>query len=147
MDTHTPSPDDFIVTWDQFHADTRTLASALGEKGPWGSIVAITRGGLIPAAIIAQELDIRIIDTVCVTSYHNKQQIPLTVLKNIEHQENRLLFIDDLVDSGETAKTIKRMFPNSFYAVVYAKPDGLEYVDCFVDEVQQDIWIVFPWDD
>lgn len=136
-----------ILSWEVFHRDTKSLATILAATDSWSTIVAITRGGLIPAAIIAQDLDIRTIDTVCITSYNNKQHIPLTVLKNIEPRDEKLLFIDDLVDTGDTARTIKRMFPQAYYAVVYAKPEGKPFIDSFVTEVSQDTWIVFPWDE
>ncbi len=135
------------LSWKVFHRDTKALARILASKDSWGTIVAITRGGLIPAAIIAQDLDIRIIDTVCVTSYNNKQHIPLTVLKNIEPRDEKLLFIDDLVDTGNTARTITRMFPHAHYAVVYAKPAGKPFIDSYVTEVSQDTWVVFPWNE
>ena len=59
----------FPITWDQLHRDAKALAWRLIEQGKFQSIVAITRGGLVPAAIIARELNIRMIDTVCVVSY------------------------------------------------------------------------------
>ena len=43
----------FTVTWDQLHRDSKALAWRLLDLGPWKGVVAITRGGLIPAAIIA----------------------------------------------------------------------------------------------
>src|ERR1700753_3450712 len=67
-----PSPDKiFPVSWDQFHRDSRALAWRLHEAGPFDSIVCITRGGLVPAAIVARELNVRMIETVCVASYHD----------------------------------------------------------------------------
>ena len=45
----------YTVTWDQLHRDARALAWRLIEKGPFAGIVAVTRGGLIPAAIVARE--------------------------------------------------------------------------------------------
>ena len=59
----------FPVSWDQFHRDARALAWRLAAAGPFTAIVAITRGGLVPAAIVARELDLRLIETVCVASY------------------------------------------------------------------------------
>ena len=55
--------------------------------------------------------------------------------------------IDDLVDSGETAKAVKAMLPKAHIATVYAKPAGLPIVDSYVTQVSQDTWIVFPWDE
>ena len=62
----------FPVSWDQFHRDARALAWRLaGANGQWKAIVCITRGGLVPAAIISRELGVRIIETVSVASYHD----------------------------------------------------------------------------
>ena len=46
----------FPVSWDQFHRDARALAWRLAAAGPFTAIVAITRGGLVPAAIVSREL-------------------------------------------------------------------------------------------
>jgi xanthine phosphoribosyltransferase len=59
----------FPVSWEQFHRDARALTWRLDEHGPFHAVVAITRGGLVPAAIVARELGLRIIDTVCIASY------------------------------------------------------------------------------
>ena len=74
----------FPVSWDQFHRDSRALAWRLHEAGPFEAIVAITRGGLVPAAIVARELNVRLIETVCVASYVDYQnQGELKVLKGV----------------------------------------------------------------
>ena len=57
----------FPVSWDQFHRDARALAWRLSGQGTWQAIVCVTRGGMVPAAVIARELGIRVIETVCVT--------------------------------------------------------------------------------
>ena len=44
----------YTVTWDQLHRDARALAWRLLDKGPFKGVVAVTRGGLIPAAIVAR---------------------------------------------------------------------------------------------
>ena len=143
----------FPVSWDQFHRDTRALTWRLSGVGPFEAIVCITRGGLVPAAIVARELDIRLIETVCIASYHDyKTQGGLEVLKGIASNVVKLgdgtgvLVIDDLVDTGKTAKMVRDMLPNAHFATVYAKPLGRPMVDTFVTEVSQDTWIYFPWD-
>jgi xanthine phosphoribosyltransferase len=50
------------VSWEQLQADCRALALRLVDRGPWRGIYAVTRGGL-RRAILARELDIRLIDT------------------------------------------------------------------------------------
>ena len=64
----------YPVSWEQLHRDAKALAWRLAESGPFTRIVAITRGGLVPAHIIARELDIRVIDTVCISSYDEQTQ-------------------------------------------------------------------------
>jgi len=143
----------FPVSWDQFHRDARALAWRLASvNGKWRAIVCITRGGLVPAAIIARELDIRLIETVCVASYHDYlEQGELTVLKEItpsllENEGKDVLIVDDLTDTGKTASVVRAMMPQAHFAAVYAKPKGRPLVDTFITEVSQDTWIYFPWD-
>jgi len=137
----------FPVSWDEFHRDSKALAWRLIEKGPWRGIVAVTRGGLVPAMIVARELDVRFIDTVCISSYEGeKTQGKMNVIKDIDSDGEGLLIVDDLVDTGETAKILRQMMPKAHLATVYAKPAGKPLVDSFVTEVSQDTWIYFPWD-
>ncbi|ESR25143.1 xanthine phosphoribosyltransferase [Lutibaculum baratangense] len=152
----TVSPDKaFPVSWDQFHRDTRALTWRLSGHGTWDAIVCVTRGGLVPAAIVARELGIRVIETVCVASYHEySEQGELKVLKPVAESVSRLgegggdrvLIVDDLVDTGKTARVVRDMLPKAHFATVYAKPMGRPLVDTFVTEVSQDTWIFFPWD-
>ncbi len=122
------------------------LSWRLVEKGPWKGIFAITRGGLVPAAIIARELDIRLIDTICLASYDWQNQGSANILKPVTNEGEGWLLIDDLVDTGKTAKIARDMVPKAHFATVYAKPEGRPNVDTFITEVSQDTWILFPWD-
>ncbi len=112
----------------------------------WQGIVAITRGGLVPASIIARELEIRLVDTICISSYDYQQQGDAEVLKSPETDSEGWLLIDDLVDTGNTARIVKNLLPKAHFATVYAKPAGRPIVDTFITEVSQDTWILFPWD-
>jgi xanthine phosphoribosyltransferase len=141
----------FPVSWDQFHRDARALAWRLAGAGPFAAIVAITRGGLVPAAIVARELNVRLIETVCVASYDDTRQSELQLLKGVAPAVAKLggrgvLIVDDLVDTGKTAKVVRELLPGAHFATVYAKPMGRPLVDTFITEVSQDTWIYFPWD-
>lgn len=144
----------FPVSWDQFHRDCRALTWRLNEVGPFHAVIAITRGGLVPAAIVARELGVRVIDTVCIASYDHTKQGELQVLKGISESAMKLgggtgkglLIVDDLVDTGKTGKLVREMLPDAHFATVYAKPKGRPLVDTFITEVSQDTWIFFPWD-
>lgn len=151
-----PRPDKiFPVSWDQFHRDSRALAWRLHEAGPFDAIVCITRGGLVPAAIVARELNVRLIETVCVSSYQNyNNEGAVKVLKGVADSIVKIeggkgkgvLIVDDLVDTGKTARVVRELIPEAHFATVYAKPMGRPLVDTFVTEVSQDTWIYFPWD-
>ncbi len=137
---------EFPVSWDELHRYARALAWRLHEQGPFKGIVAITRGGLVPAAIVARELDIRLVDTVCIASYEHKDQGATTILKGLDSDGEGWLIVDDLVDTGTTAKVVRDMLPKAHFATIYAKPAGRPLVDTFITEVSQDTWILFPWD-
>jgi xanthine phosphoribosyltransferase len=142
----------FPVSWDIFHRDARALAWRLADIGGFSAIVAVTHGGLVPAGIIARELGIRVIETVCVASYHDENlRGEVDVIKPLSETilsrpSEEVLIIDDLVDTGATASAVRRMLPKAHFATVYAKPQGRPMVDTFVTEVSQDTWIFFPWD-
>ncbi len=136
----------FPVSWEEMHRDARALSWRLAEKGPWHGIVAIARGGLVPAQIVARELEVRLIDTICVSSYDDQVQRRPEVLKRIDGSGEGWLIVDDLVDTGRTGRIVREMLPQAHFATVYAKPKGREIVDTFVTGVSQDTWILFPWD-
>ncbi|SHL95936.1 xanthine phosphoribosyltransferase [Vreelandella subglaciescola] len=135
----------FTVSWDQLHRDVRQLSHQLIERDFKG-IIAIARGGLIPAALIARELNVRLIDTVCIKSYDYKDQGGLEVLKGMDHDGEGWLLVDDLVDTGKTARAVREMLPKAHFVTIYAKPEGRPLVDQYLTEVGQNCWIQFPWD-
>ncbi len=146
----------FSVSWEELHRTAKLLAWRLYDRRPFSGIIAITRGGLVPAAIIARELEIRAIETVGVTSYvdnaveqveqRQRGEVMITKQPVMGADGTDWLVIDDLVDTGETAKTVRTLFPQAHFAALYAKPAGRTFVDTFVTEVSQDTWIHFPWD-
>ena len=154
MTDRLPHEKGFHVSWDQIHRDSRALAWRLDGHGPddgaWRAVVAITRGGMAPAMIVARELDIRTVDTISVKSYDHQHQAEAKVLKSPDKDMmgdgTGILVIDDLVDSGRTLEVVRKLYPNAHFATVYAKPKGEPMVDTFITGVSQDTWIFFPWD-
>lgn len=154
MTDRLPHEKGFHVSWDQIHRDSRALAWRLDGQGPedgaWKAIVAVTRGGMAPAMIVARELDVRVVDTISVKSYNNQTQTDAVVLKapdpELMGDGEGILILDDLVDSGKTLELIRSHYPKAHFATVYAKPKGRPQVETFITEVSQDTWIFFPWD-
>ena len=154
MTDRLPHEKGFHVSWDQMHRDARALAWRLDGRGPdngtWKAVVAITRGGMAPAMIVARELDIRTVDTISVKSYDHQSQMDAVVLKSPDKDMmgdgTGILIVDDLVDTGKTLEVVRRLYPKAHFATVYAKPQGEPMVDTFITGVSQDTWIFFPWD-
>ena len=154
MNDRLPHEKGFHVSWDQLHRDARALAWRLDGHGPddgaWRAVVAITRGGMAPAMIVARELDIRRVDTISVKSYDNQAQRDAKILKSPDPElmgdGHGILVVDDLVDTGVTLDLVRQIYPRAHFATVYAKPKGRPMVNTFVTEVSQDTWIFFPWD-
>jgi len=156
MTDRLPHEKGFHVSWDQIHRDSRALAWRLDKQGPgaggeWRAVVAITRGGMAPAMIVARELDIRTVDTISVRSYDWQQQSEAVLLKAPAAEVmgpagEGVLIVDDLVDTGRTLELVRRMYPQAHFATVYAKPQRRAMVDSYITEVSQDTWIFFPWD-
>ena len=154
MTDRLPHEKGFHVSWDQIHRDSRALAWRLDGRGPegggWKAVVAITRGGMIPAMIVSRELDIRVVDTISVKSYSHQSQAEARVTKSpqadLMGDGTGILVIDDLVDTGRTLELVRQLYPKAHFATVYAKPSGRPMVDSYITEVSQDTWIFFPWD-
>ena len=140
----------FPVSWTELHRDAKALAWRLADIGPFKGLVAVTRGGLVPAAIVARELELRLIDTICCSTYDKTRRgAKVSMLKGTLAEADKgedWLIVDDLVDTGVTAEHVRALLPKAHFATVYAKPAGKPMVDTFVTEVSQDTWILFPWD-
>ncbi len=135
------------ISWEQFHSDARALASKLINRKDLKKIICVTRGGLFPAAVLARELEIRWIDTICVVGYDEESRgSHASLLKVPETDGESVLVVDDLVDSGRTGRIIRELMPKAYFVTMYAKPKGQEVVDDFVVSVDQDTWILFPWE-
>ena len=136
------------ITWDQLHRDARALAALLLPMPPWRGLVAISRGGLIPAAIVARELECRLVESVCVAAYEEEVPGDPSLLKApvAAGDGTGFVIIDDLVDTGMTARLVRGLLPKAHFACLYAKPAGEAVADTWVTAVAQTTWVLFPWD-
>lgn len=143
----TPEKKEIIITWQDAHVKSQKLSQKIKNKRDWKKIVIITRGGLVPAALISRFLDIKHIETICIESYSDeRQQHNMNVLKEYRNEDENILVIDDLADTGETLKEVRKMLPNAYFVALYTKPLGKEYLDEFVEQTPQNVWLYFPWE-
>src|SRR5690554_1882770 len=140
---------EYFVSWEELHRATRELARRQLPAEQWRGIIAVSRGGLVPGVIMARELNLRLVDSVCVSSYEfQSQKAEPEMLKDVTCTEDGegFIVVDDLVDSGNTLKFLRKRFPKAKFVTVYAKPAGLPFVDEHIADIEQDTWIHFPWD-
>lgn len=136
------------ISWEEFHQHTKELSQKLKLRGKYNKIIAVSRGGLIPAGIIAYELDIRNNEAVNFSSYDNDEQRKTEDIEfeaHVGHVDENTLVIDDLADSGRTFEVLRKYYPNATFVTVYAKQKGSNQVDIYAKDMP-DEWIVFPWD-
>ncbi|MEX4117639.1 xanthine phosphoribosyltransferase [Haemophilus influenzae] len=139
----------YVVTWDMFQMHARKLSERLLPASQWKGIIAVSRGGLFPAAVLARELGLRHIETVCIASYHdhnNQGELQVLHAAQVPNGGEGFIVVDDLVDTGNTARAIRQMYPNAEFVTVFAKPAGAELVDDYVIDIPQNTWIEQPWD-
>jgi hypoxanthine phosphoribosyltransferase len=136
--------------------ETTNLVRALAAqiRGPYEWYVAITRGGLVPACLLAQVTGQTNIDTICVTSYAATRERGAlrAVYKDLTHLRGaRVLVVDDLVDSGETLKfVVAHLFTAGAAevesAVLLRKAATSFEPTYFAEAAPADQWIEFPWE-
>lgn len=118
----------YVVTWDMLQIHARKLATRLLPVEQWKGIIAVSRGGLVPGALLARELGIRHVDTVCISSYDHDNQRELTVLKRAEGDGEGFIVIDDLVDTGGTAVAIREMYPKAHFVTIFANRPAVRWL-------------------
>ncbi|QCI16500.1 xanthine phosphoribosyltransferase [Buchnera aphidicola (Aphis craccivora)] len=137
----------YIVTWDMLQIYTRKLAKRLLKINSWNAIIAVSRGGLVPASLLARELGIRYVDTICIASYnYDCLQKNRKIIKKTKINSEKIIVVDDLVDTGGTANIIRTLYPQAYFVTIFAKPMGKLLVDDYIIDVDQNIWIEQPWD-
>lgn len=136
----------YVVTWDMLQMHARKLAHRLLPADQWKGIIAVSRGGLVPASLLARELNIRCVDTICISSYDHDNQREMQVLKRAKGNGQGFIVVDDLVDTGGTAKSIREIYTKAHFVTLFAKPAGRQLVKDYVVDIPQDTWIEQPWD-
>lgn len=140
--------DKIYIRWEEFHQDVKSVCEKIKNSGTYNKIVAISRGGLLPAGIIAYELDIRNCHAINIATYIGDEHRELDHLDNLDDVgeiNSQTLIVDDLADSGQTFRLLRQEFPKTRFVSIYSKPAGLKEVDIYARELP-DQWIVFPWD-
>lgn len=138
----------YFITYEQVEqAALDAVSMILQKKVGIKRIVAISRGGLVPACLMAEYLNIREIHSLALYSYHadgTQGDITVLVRPNVP-DEAETLFVDDLVEGGKTAGYIRQNYPNSSFFPLFSKRMSDEYIVA-PTLVPEDAFVVFPWE-
>lgn len=100
---------------------------------PVSEVIPISRGGLVPGAILAYMLDLPV-------KYVFDPKSPALYSPRCD-----LLVVDDVSDTGATIRCARNMFPNAMFVALFAKPAGFAACDEYAVAYPQDVWLTFPW--
>jgi len=134
-------------TWSQVEGMTQDILRQIRDE-KFDAVVGLTRGGLTPAVLVSQYLDIPM-HTLKVSLRDHQEKESLKVLDKLSGQ--RVLVIDDINDTGATLNYIKEHWiGNLTYAVLInneASDADVDYSSININKMEDDVWIVFPWED
>ncbi len=142
-----------FISWEKFHNDTQKLCKIIRDKElDIKGIVCLTRGGLVPTAIISSELNIRRIEAFAVKTYSDNHKADKVneILSYpsgaIEDKGKGWIIIDELVDTGSTSQLIRSRLPHAYFFAVYTKLISSEILDGYISYFDPSVWIYFPWE-
>ena len=136
--------------WTNVEAQTQDLLRQMRNE-KFDAVVGLTRGGLTPAVLVSQYLDIPM-HTLKVSLRDHAGQESLDNLAQASSGCNKVLVIDDINDTGATINYIKDNWKldNLTYAVLInneASDADVHYSSIDINKMEDDVWIVFPWED
>ncbi|MCS6956261.1 MAG: phosphoribosyltransferase family protein [Patescibacteria group bacterium] len=142
----------YKLSWNNLYKDCLLLAEKiLATKPKLDRIIAISRGGLVPARILSDFLSLPI-SNIVISSYSNLKQLKEPEIVEVApfswHNEN-LLIVDEVSDTGKTFKRALKYFKNKKIGKIYTcspyiKPKTAHIPDFYIKKI--DVWIVFPYD-
>lgn len=140
------------LSWDEIKHWSDTLAEKIAADCAdleQATLVAVSRGGLIPAQLVAYKLNIRDVRVMKLISYNDAGQ--REEIKDISTDRlfdgGDVYFIDDLADSGSTVEYIRKKFPTARICTLLMKTCCEKEPDiCARTGLDAKCWLVFPWD-
>jgi hypoxanthine phosphoribosyltransferase len=100
------------------------------SKFKWDTIVAVMRGGMVPARMVAAKLGV---ENIVVWDKRHGELGPVS---------GHVLIVDDICDTGKTLQDAKFVF-GAPVAVIVSKREGPDYVGMLA---AQGSWVIFPWE-
>lgn len=158
MPSDNNEPEKQVISWTELESHVVDLSVLIKEAHPGvHRIMAVARGGLIPATLLSHTLGINTVASLQLRAYKadNTPNSWVEVVNPCGSQEafdvwmssydNRgTLVVDDIYDTGKTQNRLKQLLPNAVYCSVFNKSahqDPLLGI-----QLDPKIWFVFPWE-
>jgi hypoxanthine phosphoribosyltransferase len=148
------------VTWNEYHALIERLALSVHESGfAFDQIICIARGGLRVGDVLSRIFDqpLAILSTHSYTAEGGTIRGALVIAEHMTMTKPRLgdrvLLVDDMVDSGHTLEAVYRELPRRFPHIVEIRTAVLWWKGCsvfkpdfYVDHLPDSPWIHQPFE-
>jgi hypoxanthine phosphoribosyltransferase len=144
-----------LISWNRFCALARRLALKVRASGFQPDIiVAIERGGYMPARILSDLLGVTNLAGLRIEHYRGTHKEPMAVVRyplSAEVSGQRVLLVDDVNDTGDTFKVAldhlhSRASPGAIRtAALHHKVVSSFVPDLYAVKVTQWRWIIYPW--
>jgi hypoxanthine phosphoribosyltransferase len=126
-------------SWQDICQAVKDLASKVDRR--YDCMLAIANGGIIPARLLAEELDIDCIQVIPV----RKKQL---VNKDMPHLERgkRYLVVDDIYDTGDTYRKVSKALEGLDCDYAFCMSRRHQEFGAYGRLLGHEKWIVFPWE-
>ncbi len=130
------------------YAACRQLAQKIKERTPQNfTLVAVSRGGLVPTTIVAHLLREKDIKFIRLSSYDDQKEQSelLDTTTDIIPDEPNTYIIDDICDSGQTVNYLRSKYPHAQIYTLVNKNPQIQPDFAPITE-PRNLWINFPWE-
>lgn len=143
-----------IINYDVINFLTKSLALRFKLNGrDFTHVIGIARGGLVPATIMSHIFEADLL-AYNVKSYKGKKQEGFRVVQDFDldsiPEDSKVLVIDDICDSGNTIKEVRKLIGTRYsfvrYAALFTKKGSKHNIDHYGIEVKDENWLQFPWE-
>lgn len=143
------------VSWDEVSQYCKTIAQqSLEDNFHPDAIVAIGRGGLIPARILSDILSVKPLYVITLSSYTGigEREKTIKLIQSIEKKlvfGKKILLVDDIADSGESLSFAIKYLNNLEIHDLRIATLHYKKTSCIIPNFfaqTDDRWIVYPWE-
>jgi len=144
------------ISWEEVQTACKNIAEQAKVYEP-DCIVAISRGGFIPARLVAEHLNIKHIYSIGLSSYNkDNTQESLSLYQSpfadiISNKHKFALVVDEIADSGNTLKYLSNVWRqyttvSCIFSAMFVKQHSVLDPSIYYKKINNKNWLIFPWE-